>query len=140
MNYAIQAVIMKRHSILLTAVLCALLFSCKSSPPSPPLPPSPPSVASQEIEARKRFADRMEDEYRVAFRVLMSAQGEQKDILDISVMEEVSLYDASGVIELYSTDKLKKDAKALKFKQIRIKGGSRSFTAPDTINRTIDLR
>jgi len=128
---------MKKYNVSVVFFFCSLLFGCVESS----LPLSPEAQAKQvEIEARQRFANRIEDEYRVAFRVLISAQGEQKDILDISVMETVSPYDAPGVVELYSTDELRKDAKALKFKQIRIKGGSRSFTAPDTIDKTIDLR
>lgn len=126
---------MKRRNILLTVVLFAFLFGCAS-----PSSPSLPSAASQEIEARERFASRTEDRYRQAFRVLISAEGQQKDILEITVMANVSPYDAPTIAEIYSTEDLKKDAKALKFKQIRIKGGSINITSPDTINKTIDLR
>lgn len=115
--------------------VCLLVFAilgCSSSPED---------LAKQnEIRKRKDFASRTEDEYRKAFRVLISAQGEQKDTLEISVIETVSPYDAPSIVELYSTDELKKEAKALKFKQIYIKGGGKSFGDPDTINKSIDLR
>lgn len=98
---------------------------------------SPNSQISPEAQAREDFASTLRD--KTSYRVVFSAQGNDKEILDIGVIEEVAPYKASDVVDFILSDDLKKNAKALKFKQIIIKGGRKSFGDPDTINTTINL-
>jgi hypothetical protein len=120
---------MKKINISIIVLLCSLFFGCVDSVSS---------LSSQELRAREDFANNISQNY--PFRVDFSAGGKDKEILEITVIEEVSAYAASGTVDLILSDKLKRDAKALKFKQIHIEGGRKSFGDPDTINRTIDLR
>ncbi len=116
--------------------LCSLFIGCTGSLTSPP---SPEVLAKQaEIRARQDFARNIRENY--PYRVTFGAQGENKEILDITVIEEVPPYAASGTLDFIVSDDLKRDAKALEFTQIHIKGGRKSFGDPDTINRTINLR
>jgi hypothetical protein len=115
--------------ILLIIFLCALLFGCVGSTGS---------AASPEARARQDFASRINQDY--PFRVSFSAQGNDRELLEITVLEKVSAYGADDTVWLILTDELKKDAKRLKFTHIRIKGGRSSFGDPDTINKTVDLR
>lgn len=96
-----------------------------------------PSPEADEARARQSFAREINQSY--PFRVSFSAQGEEKDVLEITIIEEVSPSASAGVVEIIVTDELKADAKRLKFKQIAIKGGRKSFTAPDTVDKKIDL-
>lgn len=91
-----------------------------------------------EARVRQDFASNISANY--PYRVVFSAQGENKEILDITVIEEVSAYAASGVVDMIITEKLRKDAKDLKFTKIVIEGGRKSFGAKDTINKTIYLQ
>jgi hypothetical protein len=95
-------------------------------------------ATSSEARARQDFASNINQNY--PFHVGFSAQGNDREILDIVVLETASPYAADGMVEMIVTDKLKKEAKALKFTQIRIKGGRSSFGSPDTIDKTISLR
>lgn len=122
--------------ILIVIFLCFLFIGCTGSPTSPP---SPETLAKQnEIRARRDFANNISENY--PYRVSFSAQGENKDVLDITVIEEVPPYAASGTVDFIISDKLKREAKALKFTQIHIEGGRKSFGDSDTINTTIYLR
>lgn len=96
------------------------------------------SADSLEAVARQDFARRINQDN--PFRVSFSAQGNEREILNITILEEVSAYGADDAVWLILTDELKLDAKRLKFTQIRIKGGRSSFGDPDTINKTVDLR
>jgi hypothetical protein len=120
-------VAMKKH-LLAFALLSLAILGCKSLDTTPP-----------EVKARIDFAQKQDEETPFQ-HVLIHASGKEKDVLEISVVDDVSRYAASGTVDLLVSDKLKREAKALGFKTITVKGGSRSWTEKDTINRTIDLR
>lgn len=116
--------------------LCSLFIGCTSSLTSPP---SPEVLAKQnEIRVRQDFANKADE--KCPFRVVISAQGKDRTILDIGVIEEVAPYAASGTVELLVSEEMKRDAKALGFTEIQVEGGRKSFGDPDTINKTIYLR
>jgi hypothetical protein len=119
--------VMKTNNPLLIAVFCLVVLGCGGSVTIPP-----------DVKARIDFAQKQDSE--TAFRnVLFHADGKDKEILNISVVDDVAPYAVEDTIDLLISDKLKKDAKSLGFKQITIEGGSRSFTEKDTIHRTMDL-
>lgn len=111
------------------------VLGCSSSPPSQPSLPSPSAL---EAEARLKFANGISKDY--PYRVSFSAQGKDREILDINILEEVSPSAAYSTIDFIVDDDLTQKASALKFTQIRIKGGRKSFGEPDTVNKTINLR
>ena len=76
-----------KKTILIVIFLCSLFWGCAGSLTSPP---SPEARAKQnEIRARQDFANNISENY--PFRVSFSAQGKEREILDITVIEEVPL-------------------------------------------------
>ncbi|NJM52270.1 MAG: hypothetical protein HC846_02060 [Blastocatellia bacterium] len=109
---------------------CGCLKSSKTSPPT--------SQISNEILAREQFAQKEEDNCSFA-HVSIYASGDNKDILEIRVVDDVSPNRVSGVIDLIVSEQMRREAKKLKFTAIIIKGGSRSLIKEDSINVTIPL-
>lgn len=96
-------------------------------------------VESPEVEERKAFAKSLDDDStfrHVGYRV----DGKDSDTLRIDVTDEVAPFAVQGTVEMLVTSDLKGNAKKLGFVQIHVKGGTRTLTEPDTINRTISLR
>ena len=100
--------------------------------------PSPISQVSKEILEREQFAQKEEDNCSFP-HVSFYASGDNKDILEIRVVDDVSPNKASGVIDLLVSEQMRREAKKLKFTAIKIKGGSRSLIKEDSINVTIPL-
>jgi len=119
---------MKKYNLITLLLLFLLVFGCKNGAKS---------ELSREASVRESFAK--ETNASSPYRVTYHAIGDNKEILDIYVLEKVAPYANYDTIDLIVTDELKRQAKFLKFKKIVIKGGGGSILRESTINSTINL-